>query len=113
MSIEIESEDEIISSLNSSKLSLTESNLKNSTNLDDINLEENNKDSSKVISIVYHGIDIIEAARKGNLPVFLLLWGKALLYKQNLLLKNDEFGNTLLHHASVADNIEVYIIYNI
>jgi hypothetical protein len=107
-----ESKTHILSSVNSSNISLTETNLKININNDDIDEDVINKDNVKEVIIKYHGIDIVDAARTGNLPVFLLLWGKAALYKKNLLSNNDEFGNTLMHHAATAVNTEVFI-YNI
>ena len=57
-------------------------------------------------SINYHGINIIQAAAQGNLPVCVLLWGMASAKRVNLM-DPDPSGNTPMHFAALADLPEV------
>jgi hypothetical protein len=57
-------------------------------------------------SINYHGINIIQAAGQGNLPLCVLLWGMATAKRVNLM-EPDAQGNTPMHFAALADLPEV------
>ena len=57
-------------------------------------------------SISYHGINIIQAAGQGNLPLCVLLWGMATAKRVNLM-DPDPQGNTPMHFAALADLPEV------
>ena len=63
----------------------------------------------RAISIAYRGMTIYSAARQGNLPVCVLLWGMAAAKKFNLVVP-DLSGNNLLHFAALADTPEVHIL---
>lgn len=57
-------------------------------------------------AIQYKGVNIFQAAREGNLPLCVLLWGMASAKKVNLLAP-DAQGNNALHAGALADSPEV------
>jgi hypothetical protein len=60
----------------------------------------------EALSINYNGITILEAAKRGDLPICVLLWGIAAAKRQNLMVPDNE-GNNAMHYACLAPNIEV------
>jgi len=58
-------------------------------------------------SICYRGQSIFEAAKDGNLPLFVFLWGIAAAKKINLL-RPDLNGNHFIHFACAGDSVEVW-----
>jgi hypothetical protein len=54
----------------------------------------------------FKGITITEAARQGDLPVCVLLWGIAAAKKQTLMVADGD-GNTPMHFACLASTIDV------
>ena len=62
------------------------------------------RSDSDQISLNYRGINIYDAARQGNYPVFVLLWGIASSRYINIMVP-DGNGNTPLHHASMSQPI--------
>ena len=57
-------------------------------------------------TINYHGATIFDAARQGNLPLCVLLWGMAASKRVNLM-EPDPRGNNPMHFAAIADTPEV------